>query len=372
MLESDGPGGAENMVLHLAEELRRRGHAIVPVGPSTGCGWLAEEFRVRGFEPASFTLRRAVDWECLRGLATLFRRHQVNIVHSHDFTMAVYGAAAARVARAAHIITMHGGRHYAKRWRRRVALKWAMQTSQGVVAVSRATGQDIETVLRLQSGSIDTIANGISFEPGHPDPVRSELGLAPNEMLLLAVGNLYPVKGHAVLLEAFAMLQASETLPDSRLAIAGAGVEAPRLRELAKHRGLNDKVHFLGHRADVPDLLAAADVFVLPSLAEGLPLALIEAMFAGKAIAASNVGGIADALQHGKEGLLVPSGDAAGLADCMRRLISDRGCRTQLGRAANARARADYTVERMVDGYERLYGLGGRGGARSQGRGKAW
>src|SRR5689334_10687465 len=96
MLESDGPGGAEVMLLQLAEELRRRGHDVLPVGPDNGSGWLAGQFRERGFTPATFSLRRPLDFNCLRGLAHLLRDKRIQVVHSHEFAMAVYGAAAAR------------------------------------------------------------------------------------------------------------------------------------------------------------------------------------------------------------------------------------------------------------------------------------
>lgn len=115
LLESDGPGGAERMLLHLAEELRRRGHWVSPVGPVEGCGWLADQFRARGFEPATYSVRRLLDWRGLRTLVHLLRRHEIDVVHSHDFTMSVYGASASLVRRIPHVLTMHGGRHYAGR-----------------------------------------------------------------------------------------------------------------------------------------------------------------------------------------------------------------------------------------------------------------
>jgi glycosyltransferase involved in cell wall biosynthesis len=99
MLESDGPGGAERVLIQLAEELRARGHEVVPVGPSDGCGWLAGEFRERGYNPEVFENRWPVfDPLCVAGLVRKFRRRAVDVVHSHEFTMAVYGAAAARRA----------------------------------------------------------------------------------------------------------------------------------------------------------------------------------------------------------------------------------------------------------------------------------
>jgi glycosyltransferase involved in cell wall biosynthesis len=119
-----------------------------------------------------------------------------------------------------------------------------------------------------------------------------------------------------------------------------------------------DRVHLAGQRQDVPDLLAAADVFVMPSLWEGLPLAILEAMLAQKAIVASVTSGIPEAINDGQEGLLVPPGDEAALAEALGRVLSDAALRSRLAAQARARALREFTVECMTDQYERLYASG--------------
>ena len=121
MLETDGPGGAEVVVFQLAEELRRRGHVVVPVGPEQGVGWLRGKFLAAGFTPEAFRLRRPLDPVCLRDLRRMLVRQEIDVVHSHEFTMSVYGAVAARTAGVPHIITMHGNQTMTAAWRRRVA-----------------------------------------------------------------------------------------------------------------------------------------------------------------------------------------------------------------------------------------------------------
>jgi len=110
MLESEGPGGAEVVVLHLAEELRRRGHTVCPVvlTRATSPGWLEQQYVARGFSPERLGIRGALDWKCLRGLIGILRQRKVTAVHSHEFGMAIYGTAAARWLRLPHVITMHG------------------------------------------------------------------------------------------------------------------------------------------------------------------------------------------------------------------------------------------------------------------------
>lgn len=355
LLESDAPGGAERMTLLLAEELRRRGHSVCPVGPDNGSGWLAEQFRARGFAPETFSIRRALDWRCLRGLVRLIERREIDLVHSHEFTMSVYGAAAALMRRKPHIMTMHGGVYYTHRWWRRVALRWACHNSSSVLAVSSATRAQLQQALHLPDGAVDVIPNGVDFQPGLRDPVRRELAVAEGEVLIVAVGSLYAVKGHIVLLRALAELGTSGCAMPYRLAIVGHGEEETALRAFVLAHGLSDRVVLLGYRPDIPSVLAAADIFAMPSLSEGLPLALLEAMVAGKAVIASDVGGIPEIVTTGDDGLLTRAGDHGALALALRRLIEDSVYRAALGRRAQLRASTHFSVERMTDAYERLY-----------------
>lgn len=362
LLESDGPGGAEKMLLHLAEYLRNRGYEVCPVGPASGCGWLASEFRALGFEPEVFRLRRPLDATCVRELATLFRDRGIQLAHSHEFTMAVYGAAAANLAGAAHVVTMHGGKHATATWRRRSALRWAFGRSQAVVAVSEAVRSDLRAALGSSGRRVDVVHNGIAWSPGNAEKVRRELALSDDELLILAVGNLYAVKGHAYLVEALATV--TRTRPDLRwrLAIAGQATfggeveaESRALTQIAARAGFADRLHMLGHRADVPDLLAAADIFVLPSLSEGLPLALLEAMFAGTAIIASAVGGVPEAVRHRSEAWLCPPADAGAIAAAIIELADNPQLRRRLGEVAARRAHRQFHRDAMASRYEDVY-----------------
>jgi glycosyltransferase involved in cell wall biosynthesis len=350
LLESDGPGGAERMLILLAEAMRQRGHHVVPVGPAEGTGWLASQFRARGFEPEVFRLRRPVDPLCVVGIARLLERHRIDVAHSHEFSMAVYGAAAARMTGVPHMITMHGGLYFGFRRRRRAALRWAVRASNRIVAVSDATREDLRRMLRAPRLEVDVVLNGVPEQAGDRERARRELGLADTEVLLLAVGSLYRVKGHDLLIEALALLGAE---PAWRLVIAGQGDEEASLRRLARQRGIGDRVSFLGYREDVSDLLAAADVYVMPSRSEGMPLALLEAMFAGRAVVASAVGGIPDAL--GQSGVLVPPEDVEALASALRRLLAHDEERSMLGVSAAKTAAARFGVEAMADAYEERY-----------------
>lgn len=357
MIETNGPGGAERMLLQLAEGLRARGHAVCPVLPAKGYGWLGSEFSKAGFDPEKFTLRRPLDWKCAQGLVEIFRRRRVRVVHSNEFTMGFYGAIAARWSGLPHVITMHGGTAFAQRWRRRVALRWAFRTSRAVVTVSQASRRQLSALLGVGEESIKVVPNGVAFTPGNRTRTRARLGVDAGEILILAVGNLYPVKGHIVLLRALASLDSAGR--PWRLVIAGRGAEEATLRCFAETAGIAQRVQLLGYRDDVPDLLAAADIYAMPSLSEGLPLALVEAMFAAKPVVASRVGGIPEVIEHNATGLLVPVGDAKALARGLKCLLADPERARALGEAARETASSRYTLNRMVEAYRRLYEVAG-------------
>ncbi|OLC06746.1 MAG: hypothetical protein AUH42_05010 [Gemmatimonadetes bacterium 13_1_40CM_70_11] len=353
LIETDGPGGAERMLAQLAGELQGAGCPGVAFLPAGQEGWLSRELAAAGIVVEYFQLDRPLSPKLAASLATAFRRHRIDLAHSHEFTMAFYGAWAARQARVPHIITMHGGRYYAGRLRRKLALRAAAALSGGVVAVSQVLAGQLCRDLWIRSTRITTIPNGVRFDPLAQSTIRSELALSPEDPLVVTVGNLYPVKGHRVLLDAAALLSSQH--PNLHVAIAGRGELAATLVEQASELGLAGRLHLLGLRTDVANVLAAADVFVLPSLSEGLPLALLEAMCAARPIVASAVGEVPVALAAGAAGLLVEPGNAAALAAALHRVLANRFEAQLLGKSAQARAAAEYGIARMVTRYAALY-----------------
>lgn len=355
MIETVALGGAEMVVLQLAEELRARGHTVHPVVPGNREGWLVDALRNSGFTWQTYEGHRGIDFGLLRRMTRMLQRLKVEVVHSHEFVMAVYGTAIARKLGVPHVITMHGNMNMTRKWRRRVALRWAFKRSIGIVAVSEDTRRHLESSLGLPRGIVDVVPNGIPVRTGDGSRVRHELGIAASELVLVAVGSLMARKGHAVLLSAMADLCRRSTMPGWRLLIAGQGAERPRLEAMIREQALENHVHLLGPRNDVPDLLAAADIFVMPSLWEGLPLAILEAMFAGKAIIASRTSGIPEAIDDRVNGLLTPPGDIGALSGALQLLIQNAEYRAELGQAAQQRARARFTIAAVADAYERLY-----------------
>jgi glycosyltransferase involved in cell wall biosynthesis len=352
LIESDGPGGAERMLAELATEFARNGSPGVVFLPENGEGWLEREVAASGITIEHFRLDRPLSPRFAHDLAASFRRHKIGLAHSHEFSLGVYGAWAARKAAIPHLITMHGGRYYAARPTRRLALALAARSSGQIVAVSNELAAHLSRDLHIPRERVSVIMNGVRQRPLPRVTIRDELGLAASDRLLLAVGNLYPVKGHKHLLGAAARL--STQYPTLHVAIAGRGDTAAALEAQALALGLADRIHLLGFRSDIAALLAGADIFVHPSLAEGLPLALLEAMFAARPIVASDVGEIAQVLSAGT-GVTVPPADEAALSSAIGRLLEDPASARAMGERAARRAADEYSLERSVERYADIY-----------------
>jgi glycosyltransferase involved in cell wall biosynthesis len=353
LIESDGPGGAERVVVHIATALQAAGAHNVVFLPAHGEGWLARQLEGSGVAVEHFHIDRPLSPPCARALERAFRRHRIDVAHSHEFSMAVYGAWASWRGRVPHVITMHGSRYYAGRLQRRLAMRAAIAASRHTVAVSDSLARAISRDLWVRRSHVSVMPNGVRYTAPERVTLRDELQLAPDARLLVAVGNLYPVKGHAHLIDAAARLVGR--YPSLHVAIAGRGDLAEALRSQARARGLDGRVHLLGLRDDISAILAAASVFVMPSLSEGLPLALLEAMWAGRPIVASEVGEVGIALNHGAAGELVEPGNPGALADALDRVLSNHEHAQRLAGQAARRARAEYDITRMVGRYVALY-----------------
>lgn len=353
LIETDGPGGAERVVVYLVSHLAARGIDNVVLLPARGEGWLAAQLPRERVTVVPVPLLGVPLLTSFRAIRAALRTHRPTVAHSHEFTMGALGGAAAWWLKIPHVLTMHGGRYYATRLHRRLALALSARVS-AVVAVSQTVAAQLAQDLVLRPRRIQMIPNGIPDVPDAPGTLRHELRVPANDKLLVSVGNLYEVKGHADLVRALAAMTADGTRP-VHLAIAGRGPEEAALLELARSLGISERVHLLGLRDDIPNILRSADVFVLPSRSEALPLALLEAMRARRAIVATEVGEVPTVLQQGAAGVLVRPGDVAGLAAALRRLLTEPAVARRLADRARAVATESYDIDRMANRYLALY-----------------
>jgi glycosyltransferase involved in cell wall biosynthesis len=353
LINTDGPGGAERVVVDVSTALQASGVETVVFLPKDGEGWLERQLAGSGVAVEYYNIESPLSPSSARRLADAFRRHNVAVAHSHEFAMGVYGAWASWLAGIPHVVTMHGGRYYAERLRRRVALRAAVSVSAATVAVSNTCARDMSRGLGIRRSRIRLIPNGVRFTPPQRVTLRQELRLGSADRLVVSLGSLYPVKGHGHLIDALALI--AHRHPRLHVAIGGRGELADSLMQRARAHGLQERVHLLGLRSDVEAVLAAADIFALPSLSEAMPLALLEAMFARCPIVASDVGDVSIALDHGTAGVLVRPGDAEGLAAAIDGLLSNVAQAHTFGERAARRAHSEYDLSRMVDRYVDLY-----------------
>ena len=362
IIETLAMGGAERMVTEIACRLDRRRfepcvvalHGRADLKPRLEANGVS--VTLVGTSPA----RNPVG--CLRSLRVTLARLAPDLVHTHLYYANVMGRLAAIGTRARVVTTLHNPDYsYEGRstllFRSKKALdRFTGRRNAALVAVSQAVAADYERHMGWRA--IRVIPNGIDVEEfgGAATPLK-EVWPSP-DLRLLAIGRLHPQKGHAVLLDALRLL-ATEGVK-AGLVVAGEGPLREALAAQAVSAGLDGRVRLIGRSQNVRGLLAAAEVFVFPSLYEAFGLALLEAMAAGCPVVASRVGGIPEIVEDGASGLLVPPGDAAALAKAIRRLAQDRTCRVRLGAAARDRARR-FDVGRTVEELERLYLWAARG-----------
>lgn len=347
-------GGAESVVL---EHVRHAGAEVESLVCATRSGGRALE-EARRLGARTLVLGgpggRAGS---LRRLAGFLRRERVDVVNGHNPAGGFYAALAGRMAGVPVIVrTEHSIRHpgrYAALYDSVLEPLLTAMTHR-VVCVCDAVREGQLARTPWAARRLVTIPNGISdAAAGARDVVRAGLGLAPDDVAVVTVASLTPAKAQDVMIEAFARM--AGPAPGARLLLAGDGPLRGALEEQARRSGVGERVRFLGVRRDVPGLLAAADLFVLSSVREGLSLSLLEAMRAGRAVVATDVGGNREAVVPGATGLLVPAGDAAALAEAMAALAADGAKRTAWGGAARRRWEERFTAEHMVRDTEALY-----------------
>ena len=356
-----GPGGTELALMTLARRLRARGHFEPRVAVLGGGGAWAEMLRGEGIAVTELgiagPLRRPRALARLLRLAALVRREGIAIVHTFLFDADVYGMLACRLGFPRAVITTRRAIK-AHRPHHLRAYRLTDRFVQRIVANSKAVERFTVEVERAPAAKVMTIPNGVdveAFAAGSAARGRGVLGLGDDARVVLAVGTLKPVKGQDLLLEA--MRGHLERRPELRLVLAGT-VSAhfgQGLREQVVQAGLEQRVLFPGSVEAVPDLLAAADLFVLPSRSEGMSNALLEAMAAGRAIVATDVGGARECLADGECGIIVEPDNPSALAAAIGRVLDDPERAAAMARAAARRAADEYALDRMVARTEDLY-----------------
>lgn len=347
-------GGSETLARRLALGLTRRRRYSCALYAVHHEGPLADLLKADGIPCRAFSRKGKWDPGLLVRLIRQFRANGTRVVHTHHLGQLLYGGLAARLAGCRLVHTEH--EYFSlRRPRAQQLLRVLACLADRVTAVAEPVTKFLQDTVGLLPSKLITIHNGVEidrYESANPRD-RHEWGFNDSDVVVGCVARLSPEKGHTVLLQA--LRQVVSRHPHTRLLLVGEGQERERLQSLATDLNIARSVRFLGLRGDVPEVLAACDVFTLPSLEEGFPMVILEAMAAGKPIVASEVGAIPDVIRHGATGLLVPPGDAHALACALCDLIEDVGARRRLGETGRAFVRDAYDFERMVSRYDELY-----------------
>lgn len=343
-------GGAERALVELATRLDRERYAP-EVACLAGEGPLAEPLRERGIPVHCLAARGRWDlrvlWR-LRKLAAGFDLVHSFLYHANMATrIAAMGSGVGAVVCAARVAER-------SRPRRRTIECWSHRLVDVEVCVSNGV-RDYLGAGGFPRDKLRVIPNGVDvdrFGPRDPE-LKESLAIAPDVPLITTIGRLHEQKGISYLLRAVSSMRHSRRA--CHLLIVGHGPLDDELKALAKQFGVADRVTFLGFCDDVPRVLAATDIFVLASLWEGMPNAVLEAMAAGLPVVATRVEGTVDLIDDGKTGMLVMPRDVPGLATSILRLLDDPARARALGKAAQAHVRAHFPLDAMVRRHEQLY-----------------
>jgi glycosyltransferase involved in cell wall biosynthesis len=348
-------GGAEVLAYRLALQLSDRYRFVFACLDEVGT--LGEELKSKGFEVESLDRKEGLDFGCARRLAQYCGDNHVDLIHAHQYTPFVYSVLSFR--RPAVIFTEHGRffPDYPSR-KRKVFNRLMLRKRDRVLGVGKSVRRALIENEGIAPNRIGVIYNGVDldrFSLADVDKrqVRESLGLATDGFVIVQVARLDYLKDHITAVRM--MERVVQEVPDAQLWIVGEGPERAPIEREIEEQGLQSSVLMLGQRSDISQLLAAADLFVLTSISEGIPVTFIEAMGAGLPIVATEVGGVPEVVLHDETGILTPSADVQALADAVIRLATTPELAQQMGQSGQRRAQQVFTEERMHSSYEKLY-----------------
>jgi glycosyltransferase involved in cell wall biosynthesis len=332
-----------NLVRHLPERFEPQICCIHELGP------IGREIQAGGTPATVLGLNPGVrrPWDVAR-IRRFLLDAQPQIVHTFLLTASLYGRLAAMLARVPIVIGTEVNIYGQKRPRHRLAERLLMPGTDRVVASAESVRQFYIRQVHADPDKVEVIYNAVDWAQLRTsvggDETRRSLGIPSGGTVAGIIARLTEQKGHVYLFDALAR---TPELGTTHLIVVGDGDLRDDLRRRVAELGLRSRVHFVGARRDLGDLLSAMDLFVLPSLWEGLPLSLVLAMGAGVPVVATSTAGVPEAVEDGLTGLLVPPGDAASLGCAMARLVTNPG----LGRRLAEAARAAVVPRFGVDGY---------------------
>lgn len=348
-----GWGGQEIRVFNEMKAFGERGYEVILCAPpeskifqkasAAGIETVAASFERRDYPSSIFQLKR------------FFQKRRIDVVNTHSSRDGWVAGIAARWAGVPLVIrSRHIEVDYPNRLMSRIAFG---KLPHHVLTTSEKISQRLIQELGLNPDRVTCVPTGIDlrrFHPGVARTVRQELGFGEDQILVGMISVLRSWKGHDYFLEAAQKIAVD--FPNVHFLITGEGPRRRRIEELCRTLGIEKRATFLGHREDVPEVLAALDILVLPSFAhEGVPQIILQAQATGKAVIGTRVGGIPEVIQDGETGLLCEPKDAKDLEKKIRALLDNPERRRALGEKAEKKAQANYGIDRMCERLEAIY-----------------
>ncbi len=351
-----------HFLLPLMRGLRDAGHEVVG---ACSPGPLAAKVEAEGFRVIGIDIRRSANplalWRTHRAIHSMLRAERFDVAHFHTPVAALAGRFAAWRAGVPQIVYTAHGFYFHDRmpWPLRAAhvgLEWAAGRVTDLLMTQAEEDAASARRLGLARGQVHAIGNGSDparFRPGGPADddrarLRAQIGTSPDRPVILMVGRLVAEKGYPELLAAMRDVDAELWIAGGRLDSDHAGAVDAVLAAALADPVYAGRIRALGYRQDVPELLRAADIFVLPSHREGMPRSIIEAMLTGLPVVATDIRGSREEVVEGETGLLVPVADAAALAAALGHLAGDPALRARLGKAGRLRALEHYDESKIV------------------------
>ena len=347
-------GGIGNYILSLCGALKDRGMDCIVA--SSG-GNLEEEFDKRGIGLKKLDIRTKFEFgpkvfKSSFTLARIIKNEKIDIVHAHTRVSQVAAVLACHMAHTPCVTTCHG---YFKKRSRNLIDTWGAK----VIAISDAVKAHLIEDLGVDEKRIVVVYSGVDikrFSKIYSEPekraIKESIGLKSGPVVG-TIGRLSSVKGQKFLIEA--MAEVAGEVKDAQALIIGDGEEKLALESLAKSLGIEDSVRFVNSNVDTNRFLSVMDIFVFPSVKEGLGIALLEALAAGRACVASDIGGIADIIANDNCGVLVPVGDAAAISSAILKLLRSAEERRRMGEIGKKVVAEKFSIGRMAEEIERIY-----------------
>lgn len=360
LISSGGLFGAERVAVELSKSLKKTYHCEPILGVIRNVynphEEILEEAKSNGIAYTVFSCRSQLDLKLAFSIREFIKRNRIDVIHCHGYKSNFYGLLASR-GEVPSVTTNHN-------W---LTTHWKLKTYcfldslwirffDRIVAVSNEVKKDMLRY-KIPEAKIRVVDNGIALErfakPVETNIMKNQLGLDEKIRIIGTIGSLVIEKGHIYLLEA--ARQILDVVKDLKFLIIGDGPLRKALEEKSEELGIKKDIIFMGQRKDIPELLMAMDVFVLPSIKEGLPIALLEAMASKRPVIATRIGAIPNVIENEDIGVLVEPKDITGLRDAIMNLLNDPGRMNLLARKGFDRVCRDFSSDEMAKNYLKLY-----------------